>query len=125
MCKRKKENDDSHRLTTNIFFLKIRNRKNKNKAFILTSGIPSVTIIRLRYVYTTILNGRGNILINVHRRVVDNKYLFQIGLSALCKHYFFSHAQSTDDCQLSGDVKNKKINKTVSVFIDAKITSIT
>lgn len=83
---------------------------NKNKAFLLTSGIPSATIIRFWYVYTTTLNGKGNILLNIHRRVVDNKYLFQMGLSALCKHYFFSHAQSTDYCQLSGDVKNKNIS---------------
>jgi len=77
----------------------------------------------LRYICILLLfNGRGNILINVHRRVVDNKYLFQIRLSALSKHYFFSHAQSTDDRQLSSDVKNK----TVSVFIGTNIiTSIT
>lgn len=49
-----------------------------------------------------------NILVNVYRRVVDNKYVFQMGLSTLCKHYS-SQVQPHDGCQLSGNAKIKSV----------------
>lgn len=42
--------------------------------------------------------------------IVDDKYLFQMGLSTLGKHY----SSSSDDCQLSG---NKEIYYIIKVVL--------